>query len=114
MLLLQLNIYFFLLAVLTLALFLLYQLLIEFLSHETTTFLLSQHGLLLLLVVEQLVELLDRGPLVFFSDLTVHFSQWGCLRRGHRHIISHFAALGSLRHSRAADGLGVEGRFALA
>lgn len=88
MLLLQLDVDVFLFLILTGFFCLFGHLLVELVSHQAAALHFAQLSLLLLLVVKQLVEFLDRSPFVFLGDLRVHFRKGRSLRRSHRHIIS--------------------------
>ena len=73
MILLQLVIHGLLVSKILLAPSLCLNLFIEFASNETLTLCLTHDGLLLLFEVEQLIELLYGGPLVFLRYFRVNF-----------------------------------------
>ena len=74
MLLLKFLINFVLFPVLFFTLRLFLHLFIQFLAHQTATFLLPQNRLLLFLVMKKLIEFLNSCPFIFFSYFTVDFS----------------------------------------
>ena len=50
------------------------ELFVELISDQSTTLLLTKHGLFLLFIVQKGVELLNSGPFILLSQLRVDFS----------------------------------------
>ena len=62
-------------------------LLVKLVADQSSALLLSKHGLFLLLVVQQGVELLDSGPLVLLGQLRVNFGASAGLAGGDTHLV---------------------------
>ena len=77
------------------AILLLLHLLVELLSNQSTALLLTEHCLLLLLVVKQSVEFLNGGPLVLLSELRVDFRLAVNLTRRNAYVVTSLLPDGS-------------------